>query len=120
MLLPALTAEQEIVRTKLIEVAQQMGQMITYGEVADLVGWGRATSVGPSLLDDINRYEHEHDRPLLSASVVNQDTCVPGEGFWVLATELGLFEHGDDRIRYWKRERRRVRAYWRRQAADLQ
>ena len=116
--MPALTPQLETVRTKLLGVARRR-ETVTYSDVGRWVGMA-PRPVGAKLLDPINRYEYEHDRPLLSAVVVKVMTGKPGGGFWLLATDLGLFKEGEDPIRYWKRELRRVRAYWRRQAADLQ
>jgi len=46
------------------------------------------------MLDEINRYEHREGRPLLSAVVVVQEDNKPGEGFFKLARELGVFQGG--------------------------
>lgn len=44
------------------------------------------------LLGDISEYEHKQGDPLLSVVVVNKETKVPGDGFFKLAKELGLYE----------------------------
>ena len=64
-----------------------------------------------ALLDDINRIEHAEDRPLLSAVVVHKDTLIPGQGFFTLARDLGLFTGGDS-DRFYIGELRRVHGYW--------
>ena len=85
-------SRQDIVRTKLIEVARRR-DTITYGEIGRLVRMP-AVLVGRSLLDPINDCEHAEGRPLLSALVVSENTGVPGDGFWTVAKKLGLYEEG--------------------------
>jgi len=63
------------------------------------------------ILDDINRYERELGRPMLSAVVVHKDTLMPGQGFFTLARALGLFV-GDDKDRFYIKELRKVHDYW--------
>ena len=44
-----------------------------------------------AILDEINRHEHKHDRRMLSAVVVHEESLKSGQGFFTLARELGLF-----------------------------
>lgn len=42
------------------------------------------------ILGEISTFEHNNDRPLLSAIVVHQGTGYEGDGFFKLAQELGI------------------------------
>jgi hypothetical protein len=63
------------------------------------------------LLDDINRYEVEQKRPLLSVVVVNA-TGMPGRGFFRLARELGKQKPDIDNDTFAVRERKELFDYW--------
>ncbi|GAJ01436.1 unnamed protein product [marine sediment metagenome] len=63
------------------------------------------------LLDDINRYEVEQKRPLLSVVVVNE-TYMPGKGFFRLARELKLQKLDVDDDGFALRERAELFNYW--------
>jgi hypothetical protein len=45
--------------------------------------------------------------------VIHIDDNMPGNGFFTLASQLGLF-HGGDRFMYFVEELRRVHDHWRR------
>ena len=100
---------EEIVRAKLIEVARQRNLM-TYSDAARLVGLP-AVSVGPLVLDRINKREHTEGRPLLSALVVSKSTGIPGKGFYEIASSLGLY-NDEEHCKYWRQEVQRVYAAW--------
>jgi hypothetical protein len=68
------------------------------------------------LLDEISRHEHELAHPLLSAVVIHMDDNIPGNGFFTLASQLGLFR-GGERFMYFVEELRRVHDHWRRAGA---
>ena len=89
-----LSREQEIVRLKLLEVAQQR-KTVTYTEVAKWIGGDRQT-VGMEILDTINRYEHSQKRPLLSALVVSSGGGFPSSGFFREAARLGRYKSSTD------------------------
>ena len=107
--MPNANSKEEIVREKLIEVARQRN-LITYSEVARLVGTS-PVSVGPLILDRINRREHKEGRPLLSALVVKKDTRGPGSGFYELASSLGLYNN-KGRLEYWQQKVQKVYDFW--------
>lgn len=44
------------------------------------------------LLGDVSEREHNIGCPLVSVIVVNKETSIPGEGFFKLAKELGVFQ----------------------------
>ena len=105
----------ELLYRRLAEVARS-GGVTHYGDVARLVGLNLANAADrrelSGLLREISRHEHEHGRPLLSAVVIHVEGNMPGNGFFTLATDLGLFE-GEDRRRYFTDELRRVHEQWR-------
>ena len=76
-------------------------------------GW-HARSMGP-LLDEINRYEVAHGRPLLSVIVVLAGTPKPGDvgrNFWQCAKELGRWSPSEDKRAFQDRERKAVWDTW--------
>jgi len=62
-------------------------------------------------LDEINRYEHQQNHPMLSAVVVLKNKYIPGEGFFPLARELGRFR-GSDKDTFWINELKEVHNHW--------
>lgn len=99
------------VREKLIEVAKRKGTIL-YSEVAPVVNLQARDLTLFQILDDVNRREHEADRPFLTAVVVRKEDGMPGQGFFKLATQLGHHRDGDDRTLYWMWELERVYAEW--------
>jgi hypothetical protein len=81
-------------------------QLLAYSET----GLGR--NVVGKLLDDINRSEHEQGRPLLSVIVVHLGKTMPGEGFFMCARDLGLYQAGQDRAAFVEHEREAVFTIW--------
>lgn len=65
------------------------------------------------LLDEISRFEHSQGRPMLSATVIHRDDNIPGQGFFKLARQLGLYRGGDE-FMFFIDELKRVHAYWER------
>jgi hypothetical protein len=65
-----------------------------------------------ALLGEISEHEHEEGRPLLSVLVVHKEgDMMPGDGFFQLALELGLFD-GQDKDRFFIDEMKRVFHQW--------
>lgn len=69
------------------------------------------------ILDDICRDEHKAKRPLLSAVVIRKDANMPGQGFFDVARELGVFPKGSkakeqERMTFFIQELNRVHAQW--------
>jgi hypothetical protein len=73
---------------------------------------GLNRNVVGKLLDDINRSEHEHGRPLLSVIVVHKGETMPGEGFFICARDLGRYQEGQDRAAFVREERAAVFKAW--------
>lgn len=72
-----------------------------------------------NLLGNISESEHKQGNPLLSAVVVNKDTLKPGDGFFKLAKELGLFKGSlnsqSDKDTFFINELNRVFDLWERE-----
>jgi hypothetical protein len=81
-------------------------QLMAYSET------GLNRNVVGKLLDDINRSEHEHGRPLLSVIVVHKGETMPGEGFFMCARDLGRYQEGQDRAAFVREERAAVFKAW--------
>lgn len=100
----------EILHEHLREVAGA-GQVTRYSLVAPLVGLAMAREEDRAqmteFLEEISRSEHSVGRPLLSAVVINVTDNVPGNNFFALATDLGVFD-GGERFTFFIEELRRV------------
>lgn len=94
-------------------------QLISYGEVAMMIGIGTQGNANrntlTSILDQINQREVNAGRPLLSALVVHQHGRTPGPGFYNCARALGRLRSRDevDEIAFWANEVKAVYACWR-------
>jgi hypothetical protein len=86
----------------------------TYTEIARMAGFDVTQAVDHAKLDailaEISTFEHQHDRPLLSAVVLCDDADKTHLGFFTLARQLGL-NHDDD-VEFFIQELRRVHKYW--------
>ena len=107
----------EDISHKLREVARS-GGLITYGEVAELVGLSMGNPADRTeisgLLDEINKHEARYKRPMLSAVVVRVDTQMPGPGFFVCARDIGRLPTSDsiEELVFWAKEVKVVHSYW--------
>lgn len=94
------------------------GKTVEYSEVASLLGIDLGDPGGrvhlSKELGEISEYEHAHDRPMLSAIVVEKGSQEPARGFWSEARKLGkLHSHDEaDEVEFWVKEREKVFAYW--------
>ena len=66
------------------------------------------------MLGNVSVFEYEHDRPLLSAIVVQAGTLQAGEGFYkgLLQNRLHIQLPPDQERDFWREEIRKVVAYW--------
>lgn len=86
------------VRTYLLEVAKRRNGSVTYSEIVRdcKLGFDLTTDYGKgqlgNVLGEVSSFEHEHQRPLLSALVIYKDqrNGTHGKGFYQLAEQLGL------------------------------
>ena len=93
----------------------RIGEVTRYGEIAPMVGLDMNNPDDRNRLsewlDEISSHEHSLGHPLLSAVVIHVDDNMPGNGFFTLATRLGLFR-GRDRFIFFVQELRRVHDHW--------
>lgn len=96
------------------------GHTITYGNLAKeaapqgrnpLVAWPHEVLALADMLGAISVYVHHQKLPLLGVLVVHQDRGddampMPGNGFFELAKELGLFDGGDREVFFCKESER--------------
>ena len=103
-----------IVYEELKRVARAQGQ-VAYSEIAPLAQLDMESPADRNQLSDIlgeiSLFEHKNGRPLLSVVVLYRDDNMPGQGFFRLARELGVYAGKDD-IAFFVRELKRVHAYW--------
>jgi len=90
-----------------------------YSEIAPLADLDMASEVGrikiAQILDDINGYENDNARPMLSAVVILKEHNLPGAGFFECARGLGEYHGSSDekeRLMFWIRELEKVHNYW--------
>lgn len=99
---------------RLVEVARAR-DVTNYSEVGQLVGLDMGTEVGririAQILDDINHYEAQACRPMLSAVVIRQDINMPGTGFFECARGLGRYTGNND-LMFWVNELTQVHNDW--------
>ena len=99
---------------RLIEVARGKS-VINYSDAGQLVGLDMDNEVSririAQILDDINNYEGQHGRPMLSAVVIRKDINMPGSGFFDCAWELGRYSGTND-LMVWITELNKVHDYW--------
>ena len=62
------------------------------------------------MLDNISRYEHAHERPLLSV-IVTGPKGMPGAKFFKLTKELGR-QNGESNTKFARRERALLFGHW--------
>ena len=108
------TEAHRLVYQRLVEIARKNGPPIGYGEIFDIMGLERgnhAANQAGRLLDDINQHAHLLGKPMLSALVVNQQTHMPGGGFYGLAVRFGKLPANStdqQKAEFWKKELARV------------
>lgn len=102
---------EQVIYDKLQAVARAR-KLTDYTEMGALVGLQPHDFRLWAMLDEINQFENEHNRPMISALVISKEENRPGSGFWVCASGLGKFINGGDQDRFWSDELRRVWEYW--------
>lgn len=109
----------QILYTHLINLAQNDG-LTSYRRIAPLVGLSMDVEADRDemtrLLEEIARHEEQAGRPMLTAIVVHEGgDNLPGEGFFVIATEFRRFggSRGSlDRLCFWVEEVKKVQDHW--------
>lgn len=93
---------------------------IEYQELAKAIdpqqqywAWPRFRGLG-DVLGNVSVFEQEHDRPLISALVVQAGTHQAGDGFYkgLLRKRLSIQLEPDQERSYWREEVRKVVTYW--------
>lgn len=68
------------------------------------------------LLGEIAIHEHEQGRPMLTSLVIHKgDDNNPGEGFFSIAVDIGLYSGSRDqleRVTFWANQVRQVHNHW--------
>jgi len=105
-------SELEMIYAILIQLAKKK-TTIFYSELGNHIGLKPGNYLGfklGSILDQINRDEHKHGKPMLSAVVITKQNGIPAPGFFDLAKELKGFS--GDKIDFWNHELKDVYNAW--------
>ena len=105
------------IHDKLIRVAKNQ-DVVNYSDVAPLAGLAMdyAEDRGriADILDCISETEHRgRETTVVCGRNPERHEHAWWQGFFSLATRLGLHGTGDDDFKYWFQELRRVHDYWR-------
>jgi len=108
---------------ELVRVARDRRvETTTYGQLAPLAQLHLDNPADrrrlSEILGQISSYEHSQGHPMLSAVVIYVDKNRPGDGFFTLAQELGLYggsNHEESKIDFWIAELKRVHDFWRKE-----
>ena len=93
---------------------------IEYQELAKAIdpqeqywAWPRFRGLG-DVLGNVSVFEDDHDRPLISALVVQAGTHQAGDGFYkgLVRKRLGIELSPDQERAFWREEVRKVVTYW--------
>jgi len=104
---------------ELINLAQTQ-RVAAYSDVSRLVGLNMGIEDHRNqiaiLLSEIARHEYENERPMLTSLIVHRgNDNNPGEGFFSIAEEFGLFDGSRDqilRLTFWANQVRLVHNHW--------
>jgi hypothetical protein len=106
--------------SELITAAKYHG-VLTYKDIAKIMNLkDRGQHMGKEtghLLGEISEDEHNQtpERPMLSALVVNANTGIPGDGFFVLARQLGRLKENatkEQQKEFWANELKQIYDTW--------
>jgi hypothetical protein len=116
----SLTIQEEKLRQSLVTFARN-GNTVNYEEAMAVVQLDvadandRYNTFG-KMLDNINRYEHDNNRPMLTAVVTHKkipgQSSMPGQGFFKVAEMLKKKKSSDEDFDFWAMELKRVFDYW--------
>lgn len=101
-----------------LKEAARNEELLTYGQIAPLANLNLQSPADRNrislILGEISTYEHENNRPLLSAIVILKGEDKPAEGFFRLARELGRYSGRKDKddCDFFTLETKRVFEYW--------
>jgi len=100
----------EKIRKQIIDVAKRR-TTIPYDILAQRVGLINQPEwfwVIGKYLGDINEQETPKGNPMISAIVVGKETGIPGDGFWICAYNLKVWDGKGDKEEFWKKELEKV------------
>ena len=114
------TTMNQILYDELARLARARS-LAAYSDVSPLVGLSMENESDREeiarLLGEIAVYEHSEGRPMLTALIVHRgNDNNPGEGFFSIAHELGLYNGRRDqlaRLTFWANQVTDVHNYWR-------
>ena len=94
--------------------------LAAYSDVAPLIGLSMDIDADRNeiamLLGEIAQYENENNRPMLTALIIHRgNDNNPGEGFFSIATEFGLYNGSRDeitRVSFWSNQVTQVHNHW--------
>ena len=109
----------QILYDELVRLARA-GRLSTYSDVSPLVGLSMDEEEDRAeiarLLGEIAIYEHNEGRPMLTALIVHRgNDNNPGEGFFSIAQEFGLFDGSRNqisRLTFWANQVTQVHNHW--------
>ncbi|MDD2914147.1 MAG: hypothetical protein PHP70_02390 [Gallionella sp.] len=109
----------QILYDELVKLAKS-DKLTFYSKVAPLVGLSMDDEEDRNeiarLLGEIAVYEHKQGRPMLTSLVIHKgNDNNPGEGFFSIATELGLYSGSRDqleRVTFWANQVKAVHNHW--------
>lgn len=98
----------------------RLQQLAAYSDVSPLIGLSMDSESDREeiarLLGEIAVYEHAAGRPMLTALIVHRgNDNNPGEGFFSIAQQLGLYNGRRDqiaRLTFWANQVTQVHNYW--------
>jgi hypothetical protein len=96
-------------------------QLTTYSDISLLASLDMSVEADRQqmslILEEIARFEHSQNRPMLTALVIHRgNDNNPGEGFFSIAQELGLFQgsrNNIERTTFWAQQVGDVHVHWR-------
>jgi len=107
----------EIIFNKLLQVSQRKS-LITYYELNKyLPKMGSKNFLNPfqplfNVLNDLNDWLSDEEKPLITSLVINRKTGLPGKGFFFYASKLGRYDQDLDdlslRKEFWEQETKKV------------
>lgn len=109
----------ETLYNELVRLARSR-DLVAYSDVAPLVGLNMANEDDrheiARLLGEIATHEQNEGRPMLTALVVHRgNDNNPGEGFFSIAHDFGLYDGGRDqmaRLIFWSNQVTAVHNHW--------
>lgn len=109
----------ETLYNELLRLARSQ-RLTTYSDIASLVGLDMGNNEDrhkiTNLLREIAVHENDAGRPMLTSLVVHKgNDNNPGEGFFSIAQEFGLFDDAKDhlaRLTFWTNQVTAVHNHW--------